>query len=451
MKRTCLSFLPYRCGIWSPELLKRLTVCLLLPLVLILPACKKKETTGVKTIRFVTWKPNQPAVWDEIIRMFEAENPGIIVERETGPHSSTGFHDLLAQKLKNRSPDADVYFMDVIWPPEFAAAGWAMPLDAYFPSAERGQFLDGAVLANTYKGHIYGVPVFIDSGMLYYRKDLLDKYGFRPPETWEEMVRQAKKITSGEAADNVVMNGFSGQFKQYEGLVCNMMEYILSNGGRIMNPDTGRPGIAAKPAVEAVRFVRDRIIGNIAPEGELTYEEPESLALFTQGRAVFHRNWPYAWEVSNDPARSRIAGKVGIAKLPHFPGEKSYSTLGGWQLAISSYSKNKDAAWTFVKFLTSKKIQKLLAVKAGFAPTRKALYDDADILKADPQFRSMKDVFLTAYPRPGSPLYPAISNILQRYFSSAISDRNSDIEGEARRAGQEMEKIIELTRESGSP
>jgi trehalose/maltose transport system substrate-binding protein len=451
MKRTYLSSSRYKAGMWSARVLKGLAACLAVTLVFMLPACKKKETAGITTIRFVTWKPNQPAVWDEIIRTFEAENPGIRVERETGPHSSTGFHDLLTQKLKNRSPDVDVFFMDVIWPSEFAAAGWAMPLDAYFPRGEQEKFLDGTVLANTYKGHIYGVPVFIDSGMLYYRKDLLEKYGLKPPKTWEEMVRQAKKITSGEAADNVVMDGFSGQFKQYEGLVCDMMEYILSNGGHIMNPDTGQPGIAAKPAVEAVKFVRDEIIGNIAPEGELTYEEPESLALFTQGRAVFHRNWPYAWEVSNDPARSRIAGKVGIAKLPHFPGEKSYSTLGGWQLAISSYSKNKDAAWIFVKFLTSKKIQKLLAIKAGFAPTRKALYDDADILKADPQFRSMKDVFLTAYPRPGSPLYPAISNILQRYFSSAISDRNSVIEEEARRAGQEMEKVIELTRESGGP
>jgi multiple sugar transport system substrate-binding protein len=428
-------------------MLKGLTICLVLLMVLILPACKKEETAGVTTIRFVTWKPNQPAVWDKIIRTFEAENPGIRVSRETGPHSSTGFHDLLTQKLKNKSPDVDVFFMDVIWPSEFAAAGWAMPLDSYFPQREQDKFLNGTVLANTYKGRIYGVPVFIDSGMLYYRKDLLEKYGFKPPETWQEMVSQAKKITSGEAANNAALNGFSGQFKQYEGLVCDMMEYILSNGGSIMKPDTGQPEIAAKQAVQAVRFVRDEIIGNIAPEGELTYEEPESLALFIQGKAVFHRNWPYAWEVSNDPARSRVAGKVGIARLPHFPGGKSYSTLGGWQLAVSSYSKHKDAAWTFIKFLTSRKIQKQLAIKAGFAPTRKALYDDADVLKADPQFRSMKDVFVTAYPRPRSPLYPAISNILQRYFSSAISDRNSDIEGEARTAAQEMKKIISLTRE----
>ena len=445
MKTTHPSLFRYGKGMLSRPLLGALTVCLALTVVLIMPACKKKETSGTTTIRFVTWKPNQPAVWDDIIGSFEAEHPGIKVVRETGPHSSTGFHDLLTQKLKNKSPDVDVFFMDVIWPSEFAAAGWAAPLDSFFPSSEREKFLSGTVLANTYKGHIYGVPVFVDSGMLYYRKDLLEKYGFSPPKTWEAMVSQARKIVTGEAKSNIVMDGFSGQFKQYEGLVCDMMEYILSNGGNIVNPDTGKPEIGARPAVDAVRFVRDKIIGNIAPEGELTYEEPESLALFTQGKAVFLRSWPYAWEVSNDPSRSRIAGKVGIARLPHFPGGKSYSTLGGWQLAISSYSRNKEAAWTFIKYVTSRKIEKLLAIKAGFAPTRKALYDDADILKADPQFRSMKDVFVTAYPRPRSPLYPSLSNILQRFFSSAISDRNSDIEAQAQKASQEMEKIIALT------
>jgi multiple sugar transport system substrate-binding protein len=196
--------------------------------------------------------------------------------------------------------------------------------------------------------------------------------------------------------------------------------------------------------VEAVRFVRDRIIGKIAPVGVLTYQEPESLDLFIQGKAVFHRNWPYAWEISNNPGRSRIAGKVGIAKLPHFSGGRSFSTLGGWQLGISSYSRNKEAAWRFVSFVASERIQKLIAITSGKAPTRKALYSDPEILKANPHFSDMKDVFVSAYPRPRSPLYPAISNILQRYFSKTISMPDSDIEEEARIASTEIDKIVSL-------
>ncbi|GBD98645.1 putative ABC transporter-binding protein precursor [bacterium BMS3Abin07] len=422
-----------------------------LPLILImfliaLPGCKERKESDRITIRFVSWKPNQPEVWKEILGIFEKENPDIRVIREIGPHSSTAFHDLLTQKLKNKSRDVDVFFMDVIWPPEFAAAGWALPLDGMFPQSERRKFLDGTIIANTYKNRIYGVPLFIDSGMLFYRKDLLDEYGFQPPITWNEMVKQAGEIVKKEKQGGSDIYGFSGQFKQYEGLVCNMMEYILSNGGRIIKLKTGKSGLTEKPALDAVRFVRDRIIGKIAPEGVLTYQEPESLDLFIQGKAVFLRSWPYAWTISNDPEKSRIAGKVGIAKLPHFKGGKSYSALGGWQLGISSYSNNIKAAWRFVRFLTSNRIQKLYAMKAGKAPTRKSLYNDPGILNMNPHFAYMKDVFISAYPRPVSPLYPSISNILQRYFSKAVSDPNSDIEKEAASASREIDRIIALTK-----
>jgi multiple sugar transport system substrate-binding protein len=422
--------------------LKIFTIILL---IFAIAVCAKKEDQWKTVIHFITWKPNQPELWDNIINIFENDHPDIKIIRETGPHSSTSFHDLLTQKLKNKSQDVDVFFMDVVWPPEFGAAGWAMPLNDLFPDHEQKKFLSGTILANSYNNKIYGIPLFIDSGMLFYRKDLLKKYGFSPPKTWQEMVWQAKRIISEEAKNHIDIHGFSGQFKQYEGLVCNIMEYILSNKGYILNAANDKPEIDKKPALEAVKFVRDEIIGNVAPKGVLTYEEPESIALFIQGKAIFHRNWPYAWEVSNNPERSKIAGDVGITKLPHFPKGNSYATLGGWQLGISTYSKNKEAAWTFIKFLTSRKIQKLLAMKAGLAPTRKALYEDVEILKVNPQFYYMKDVFLTAYPRPRSPLYPAISNILQSYFSKAISDMNSNIKTEAQTASSEIEKILSLT------
>lgn len=421
--------------------------CLILSLLvmtcLALSACSQKERDDTIHLRFVTWKPNQPGVWNEIIDIFHQENPDIKIEREIGPHSSTAFHDLLTQKLKNKSSDVDVFFMDVIWPPEFAAAGWAMELDDMFTAEEQQAFLSGTILANTYEGKIYGVPLFIDSGMLFYRKDLLEDYGFTPPLTWEELVLQAERIITGEVRAGKDLVGFSAQFKQYEGLVCNMMEYILSNNGKLID-EKGKSHIADEKTLEAVRFVRDEIIGKVASKGVLTYQEPESLDLFIQGQAVFMRNWPYAWNVSNNPEKSRIAGKVGIAKLPHFQGGESYATLGGWQLGISNYSKNKDAAWKFIQFLTSKRIQKLYAIKAGKAPTRKALYQDQEVIGANPHFAAMEEVFLTAYPRPRSPLYPAISNILQRYFSRVISDLNSDIKNEAVQTSAEIEKLTAL-------
>jgi multiple sugar transport system substrate-binding protein len=396
-------------------------------------------------LRFVGWKPEAPQVWDQAVADFERQNPGVKIVREIGPHSSTQFHDLLTQKLKNRDPQLDVFFMDVIWPAEFASAGWALPLDRYFTSAEQEKFLNAPLTANRYRGQIFGVPVFIDGGLLYYRKDLLEKYSLPPPRTWPELVEAAKKIRSGEHDRNLV--GFSGQFKQYEGLICNMMEYILGNGGALWDEKRLVSALDQPRALEAVRFVRDRIIGEIADRGILTYEEPESLALFTQGRAIFHRNWPYAWAAANDPASSKIAGKVGMRPLPSFPGGQSVATLGGWQLGISRFSAKPELAWRFVAFMTSAAIQKRITFSTGRAPTRTALYDDPELLKKIPQLRLLLEAFKRAAPRPTTPVYVPLSNIMQRYFSSILAVPGTDINQRAASAARDMNRILDLLRQ----
>lgn len=413
-------------------------------LLFILCGCTENRQDGEEKrtlIRFVTWKPNQPGVWEEAIRRFHKKHPNIRVEREVGPHSSTEYHDLLTQKLKNRDTSVDVFFMDVIWPPEFAAAGWALPLNKYFSKEEQTKFLKAPIQANRYGEDIFGVPFWISSGLLYYRKDLLNKYGLKAPETWEEMVGQVKTILMVEGKKNPKLKGYSAQFKQYEGLVCNMLELIMSNGGEIINSQTGKPSIARSEAVEALRFARDEIVGAIAPKGLLTYQEPESLDLFIQGGAIFHRNWPYAWEISNNPEKSTIAGNVGISVLPHFKGKKSYAALGGWQFGINRYSKKPDLAWKFIEFMTSPEMQKFLAIEAAQPPTRLSLYEDEEVIRNNPHFKDFKAVFMTAYPRPQSPFYPAISNVLQRYFSKSLAIKGSSIKALAKEAELEIDDL----------
>ena len=396
-------------------------------------------------LRLVGWKSEAPQVWDQAVVDFERQNPGVKIIREIGPNSSTQFHDLLTQKLKNRDTKLDVFFMDVIWPGEFASAGWALPLDRYFTATEQNKFLKAPILANHYQRQIFGVPLFIDAGLLYYRKDLLTKYALSAPRTWPELVEKAKTILARERDPDLA--GFSGQFKQYEGLVCNMMEYILGNGGALWD-ETRRVSALDQPrALEAVRFVRDRIIGEIAHRGVLTYEEPESLALFTQGRAIFHRNWPYAWKIANDPETSRIAGKVGMMPLPAFPGGKGVATLGGWQLGISRFSRKPDLAWRFVAFMTSAEVQKRIALATGRAPTRRALYDDHALLGAIPQLKSLLQIFERAVPRPTTPVYIPLSNIMQRYFSSVLALPDTDLFTRAGLATRDMNRVLDLLRE----
>ena len=402
------------------------------------------------TLRFVTWKADHPKVWDEAISRFEEAFPHIRIIREIAPHSSTAYHDLLAQKLKNKDASMDLFFMDVIWPAEFAAAGWALPLDDLFLPSDRQHFLPATIEAGTYHNHIYGVPSRIDSGMLYYRTDLLDHYGFDPPDTWEELVLQATTILQGEEQAQPGLRGYSGQFKQYEGLVCDMLEFVGSHNGTLLSPD-GTHGTLSSPAtLEAVRFVQEHIVGSLATRAALTYQEPESLAIFVQGKAIFHRNWPYAWGLANDPNHSKIVGKVGVTTLPHFPNGPSISALGGWLYGISAYSTHPREAWTFIQFMTSSAMQKYFALHASLAPSRIALYSDSDILTANPQYRDLFPVFQTATPRPRTPVYPIVSHIFQRYFSRVLASPSLDLVQEAREADQQINFYLQLLQPSAS-
>lgn len=394
------------------------------------------------SVVFLTWKPSQPEVWKGLIQNFQRENPGIRIKLQVGPHSSTEYHAIVTQRLKNKDPSVDVFFMDVIWPPEFANAGWVLDLSPIFERQERAKFLSGPLEANTYRNRLYGVPCYLAAGLFYYRKDLLEKYNLKPPRTWKEMLSQGETILRGQGDPGLHI--YSAQFKQYEGLVCNMMEFIWSNGGAVIDTQTGKLALADPPAVKAVSFVRDRIIGRAAPRGAINYEEPESLELFIQGKAVFHRNWPYAWAIANNPRKSRIHGKVGVGSLPAFTGHSPASALGGWQFGINQWSRHHQEAWRFIRFMTSHQGQRILALEAGLAPTRRSVYQDPEVQRRMPHLKAFLPSFESARPRPPSPIYPMISQELQRFFSRAIVERKSHIPGLAKAASKKIQRLLKL-------
>lgn len=398
------------------------------------------------TLRFVSWKPDHARVWDEVLADFTHAHPDISVVRELAPHSSTAYHDLLTQKLKNRDTTVDVFFIDVIWVPEFAEAGWARPLDDKFSPSMRQDFLPAAVDVGRYEASVYGVPSRIDAGLLYYRQDLLAKYGFSAPKTWPELVHQAETITAGERRTDPLLQGYSAQFKQYEGLVCNMLEFIEGHGGSLLRPDGTGSTLSSRDALAAVQFVRDEVIGRLTSRAALTYQEPEALSLFLQGHAIFHRNWPYAWELANNRTRSTIAGQVGVAPLPGFSPGHTAATLGGWLYGISAYSQHPDEAWTLIEFLSSHAMQKKFSREAGIAPSREALFSDPEVLARAPQIRNQRTVLHAATPRPRSPVYPAISHLLQRYFSRALAVRDIDLEQEAAVTDAHIDRLLALTK-----
>ncbi|NKB81736.1 MAG: extracellular solute-binding protein [Nitrospirales bacterium] len=426
-------------------MIKNFTIVFCIFCVPIIPISTSSASETAHTVlRFVTWKADNPKIWDAAIARFETAYPSITIEREIAPHSSTAYHDLLTQKLKSHDTAMDVFFMDVVWPAEFAMAGWVLPLDDRFSVSEQKKFLSATIQAGTYRHRIYSVPSRIDSGMLYYRKDLLQKYGFDPPQTWGALVIQADTILKGEQPTHPALRGYSGQFKQYEGLVCNMLEFVGSHNGLFLSKDGTRSTLTSPDAIQALTFVRKHIIQRLATPAGLTHQEPESLAIFVQGHAVFHRNWPYAWKMANNARYSKIVGNVGVTLLPHFPNGQSVATLGGWLYGISAYSNHPQEAWTFIRFMTSPQMQKYFALQASLAPSRTALYSDTEILTANPQFQDLFPVFQTARPRPQTPIYPIVSNILQRYFSRVLAFPHIDPFQEASITDHQINHYLEL-------
>src|ERR1700731_2578419 len=217
------------------------------------------------------------------------------------PSSSTEVHQGLVQQLARRNGDPDVFTQDIIWIAEFAAAKWALPLDEYFNADAMKEYFPGVVQACTWQGKLTALPWFIDSGMLYYRKDLLDELGAKSPETWEELVDRPKNLTGSGKAKLC----FLWQPKQAEVLVCDLVSFIGSNDGAILQPDGKTVSIADDAAVEAVQLMHDLIKKDqITPEDVLSWDEEPSRRPFTSGQATFLRNWSYVWKVAQDKTES---------------------------------------------------------------------------------------------------------------------------------------------------
>ncbi|UOF88690.1 ABC transporter substrate-binding protein [Fodinisporobacter ferrooxydans] len=367
------------------------------------------SSTKPVTITFASGKDATGTVQLEI-KKFEEENPNIKVNYIEEPQSSDEYHNQLVTKLSAGDNSIDVYAMDIIWPPEFGAAKWNLPLNQYFSKADLSAMLPGPVQGDTYKGTLYAVPWFTDAGVLYYRKDILDKAGIQPPKTFDELMKDAEKL-KGQGGTQY---GFVFQAKQYEGLVCDYLEYLWGNGGDVLNKD-GKVVIDSPNNLEATKFFVNLVKSDVVPKGIDTFMEEDARRLFTEGKAVFMRNWPYAWSISQGP-ESKVKGEVGMAPMPVGPhGTEPAATLGGWNLGVNANIKKDHvaAAIKFLKFMTSPEAQKLSAIKGSRLPILKETYKDADVLKVDPQFAQLYPVFIHAKPRPVSPVYPQISDSIQ--------------------------------------
>jgi multiple sugar transport system substrate-binding protein len=360
-----------------------------------------------------------------------AANPGIKVVQRVTPDAADQKHQLYVQWLNAGASDPDVLQLDVIWTPEFAAAGWILPLDRFQP--ETDAFFSSTIEANRWGDSLYALPWFADVGMLYWRTDLMAA----PPATFDDLVREGRRAR----ATKKTQYGMVYQGARYEGLITTFVEYLGAYGGRIL--DGRRVVVNSEPALRALTEMRDQIYRyDVVPRAVLTWQEEQTRFAFQNGQAAFMRNWPYAYPLMQDTAESRVAGKFSVAPMPAAPGGLPTAAVGGAQLAINRRSEHPEAAWALINFLTQPEQMRERATVVGQFPTRTAVYDDPQLASGlAVQPATVRRIIEYGVPRPVTPIYTQLSEILQIHLHRALTRQSEPAEALGR-AQTEMQRLL---------
>lgn len=407
-----------------------------LVLALASSSCASGSGPPGRTILFKHGKiPGEHRMLRELLDRFEAES-GLQVVDETLPSSSDVQHQYYITTLEGGAADLDVIAMDVVWVPEFSRAGRLLDLTQRAPPSLLADLFPAPLEACTRGGRLFGLPWFIDAGVVYYRKDLLEKHGHKPPDTYPELAETARAILRAEGRPD--LHGFLWQGKQYEGLVCVSLEILSSFGAEVFRD--GRLRIDSLEARAALRFERDLVTSGASPPLVTTADEEATRQLFAAGRAVFLRNWLYAWNIFEREG-SPVKGKVGLLPIP--PGERGLggSTLGGWQLGVYRHSRHPEGAWALVEFLLRPESQAHMARTVGYRPARRSLYRDPRVLRDIPILALLPPILESARPRPVTPLYLAFSQTLQSELSAVVAGVK-DVEPAVAGAQRELEFVL---------
>ncbi len=351
-----------------------------------------------------------------LVESFNRDHADIRLELVEGPNASNLVEDLYASAFLLGDSPYDLVYMDIVWVPKFAAAGWLLDLSDRLSDTELADFMAGDVAGGRYQGGLYRIPLRSDGGMLYYRADLLEQAGFAPPETFTDLTEISQALQS----QGRTTWGYVWQGRQYEGLAAMFVEVLAGHGGYWIDVDTNQVGLDDPEAIAAVQFLVDTVDQGIAPPGVTTYQEEETRRIFQGGDAIFLRNWPYVWALANGDD-SPVQGKIALQPMVHEPGQSSGACQGGWGLGIAATSQHPEEAWEVVQYLTSAASQKAFVLEQAYVPSRRALFTDPDIVERFPHYPELERVVDSAVLRPPSPQYAQASDILQRYLSAAFT------------------------------
>ena len=352
-------------------------------------------------------------VWKPVLEQWNAAHPNEQVTFvELSPEADQQRADMI-KRGQAKSGEFSVMSVDVVWTSEFAANGFLQELPAdRFPTTG---MLKSAVDASTYFNKLYAYPQGSDGAMLYYRKDLLDKAGLQAPKTWAEMQAACDKVLP----DQKGMSCYAGQHQKYEGLTCNIAEAVNSAGGEFITAD-GKPAVNTPQAIAGLQWMVDGFKSGMIPADAITWKEEEGRQAFQDGKLLFHRNWPYVWNLANKAdGSSKIAGKFAVSPLPGKDG-LGVSTLGGHNIGISAFTKNKGTAGDFIKFIASEPIQKTFLEKGSLAPILESLYADPALNKQFGYLSTLGESIKLARSRPKAVKYGDVTLAIQDATYSAL-------------------------------
>jgi multiple sugar transport system substrate-binding protein len=376
------------------------------------------EESGTTEIT-LTFIPDEAGGLANLIEGFNRQHRGEIqVKWREMPAASADYFEQIQAELQSGQSNVDVIGGDVIWPAQFAANGWILDLSDRFTGGMQQDYLEGPLGSVLYDGKVWGVPWFTDAGMFYYRTDLLEEAGFsEPPGTWDEM----KEISARVVQDGGARYGYVFQGSQDEGGVVDALEHVWNSGGDVL--DGERVIINSPEAEQGLSLRRSMIVDGIAPQASGDYTTQESQVVFTNGDAVFMRNWPFVYGLLSDPETSQVKPEqVDIAPLPvASEADQSFSGLGGWNFMVNAASEDKlDQIWTFIEYMSAPEQQRTFALESARLPTLTGLYEDQEVLEKLPVADLGRESLENARPRPVSPFYSDMSLAMAEQFNAAL-------------------------------
>lgn len=351
------------------------------------------------------------------VEQFNAEHDDIQIDYQEQGAVTTDLHDKFVTVATAQDSTVDVVSMDVPFVPEFAAAGWTLPMADYLTEEERAEFFPGTIDGATYDGTLYAIPWYNNGPGLFYRKDLLDEAGIEVPTTYDDLVSASKELMTGE------LNGYIFQAVQTEGGVINFLEYLWGYGGDLLDEDMqvilGDDSAGVDALTRLVGYIYDE---KISPESCLTMTTAaDAESVFASGNAVFLRSWMTSTGAMIGE-ESQVKDVWDVTTLPSQDGSPGPGCLGTWNLGISAYSENVDAAVEVIKWFTSLEQQTARYLDVGHLPARPAVFEDAAVKEKYAYVDRLAPAFEALKPRPVTPYYSQMSaDALQPNYGAAMA------------------------------